>query len=603
MSKACCPIGSSGKGLTNSIQTSATKNLTIRFFYFYCVNLTEKVGKSLAIYLGSAWVIMEASNFFIDRYDLEPLLLDVLIILIVFGAFITIIYKSFNGRWNKKAIVLQAFIVIGSLVFVGYFVTNPANINPRALRFIKIGHHQNPLEGLESVAVLPIQNNLPNSENDYLLAGLHDGIITELGTLGTLKTISRTTMLQYAKSTKTLKSIGKELGVNALLESSLSASNDEFILRFRLIEAKSEDLIWSDEFTTTISRMPSLSETISKIIAISLNPNMEESRTIDEEVNPKAYIEVVKGNTLLGTFQGPQLRESLTHFHKAIAIDSSHIEGYLGVARAWSFLQQMGAVDPKVARPIILKYGQLAKEIDPNHWQTHAYEGNTLYSIAYDFRGGIESYLKSLQLNPNNSEVRILLAHSYMNFGEWDKAWDEMRYAKEIDPLNPKVIGMEFIMYGSQGKFLSVMKSMKIMEAIDPDNFYFTMFSLITNRDLGNDEEAIQWLKKFFGGDEHVGFFDEVIDQKYQETNNVNDAWYACVRRAIELDNGHYNSSWIARTLYSFIPGYDDDLFFKHFQILANDRHPDMPYYYRKDGNPLQDDPRFIKIMEDIGLW
>jgi len=564
----------------------------------------KQIGKNLAIYLGTAWVSMEALNFFIERYPLEPLLLDILIILLVFGVPSTIVFSSFKGRLNKLAVVLQIVIGIVSFISVGYFVTHPLNLNPRSLRFAPINQYISPLRDLNSVAVMPIYNNLPNKENEYLLAGLHDGIITELGKLGTIKTISRTSTLPYAVSAKTLKKIGKELDVSSILESSFSTSKDGFVLRTRLLDTRNEELLWFEEFETTLNEMPELFETVAQIIATRLDPSAIENVRVHEDVNPEVYKEIVKGNSLLQNFTGNELKEALMHFQRAIDIDSGSFEGNLGMAYAWIYLQQLGIVDPKVARPNIFKYSEIAQKIEPHHWRVYQYKGIKSFYIDYEFPIAIENLNKSLELNPNNSDTRSMLAHEYMITGDWQNAWRQMRYAKEIDPLNPQVLGFEFIMYTGQNKMLSAMKSMEILGALDPDNYFYKMFSTVKNRDFGNDEASIEWLKLMYEGVTINPLeISQFIDRKFEETKDVNKTWYAFIKHLKTINIQTYYPSMTARILYSFLQDYDSELFFESFNQMVEDRHPDLPYYSMKDGNPLQNDPRYIQAMIDLGFW
>ena len=131
------------------------------------MNFDQKLGMKVAIYLGSAWVIMEAFNFFLERYHLEPLLLDILILILLTGVFNTIVHSFFKGKWNKKAIILQILVCISGLISVGYFVVNPHRLNPRAVRFAALKSDISAFGNIESLAVLPIQNNLPNQEKNY----------------------------------------------------------------------------------------------------------------------------------------------------------------------------------------------------------------------------------------------------------------------------------------------------------------------------------------------------------------------------------------------------------------------------------------------------
>ena len=563
-----------------------------------------KIGKNIASYLLTAWVIIEVVNFFIGHFNLEPLLLDMLIIFLVFGLLTNITFNTFKGRWNKKAIMLQVLIILAAFVTNVYYIMNPLDLNPRSLRLFSFSINKSPLQNLSSVAVLPIQNNLPNDENDYLLAGLHDGIITELGRLGNLKIISRTSTLSYAESTKSLKQIGTELDVNSILESSITPSDDWYVYRVRLLNSETEELIWSDEFRTTVSELPILINNVAKIIAITLNPDAVVDVNIHEEINPAAYIEILKGHYWIQKFTKDGVYKSISHFEKAIDLDSTNMEGYLGIASAWSVLQQLGFVSPKIARPKILEYGDKAVKIDSDHWQSYSYRGATAFLSNYDLQKGIQLFEKSIELNPNNSGDRALMAHFYMLVNDWDKAWEQIRYAKEIDPLNPTVIAFEAVMYVNDKKMLSAIKQIEILSLIDPNNLFVENINLIKNRDFGNDDEAIACMKRLY--DDAVSdpiALNKFIDREYATTNDVNLTWLSVIRHLQEIDYLLYYPSHTARALMTSIPGYDDDLFFQCLGQMAEDRHPDIPYYARKDGHPLQDDPRYIKIMTDLGLW
>jgi hypothetical protein len=169
----------------------------------------QKLGKNLAIYLGSAWVIMEAANFFIERYNFDPLLLDVLIIILVFGVLSTIILTAFKGRTNKKAVIMQSINVLLAIAAVVVFALDPLLFNPSKLRVFPLTKKENPFEGVHAIAVLPFSNFMGDDSQEYLLAGMHDGLISEIGKLGNLRVISRTSSLPYKDSQKNVNQIGE----------------------------------------------------------------------------------------------------------------------------------------------------------------------------------------------------------------------------------------------------------------------------------------------------------------------------------------------------------------------------------------------------------
>jgi TolB-like protein len=313
------------------------------------MKLRNQIGRSITIYLGSAWVIMEASNFFIDRYHLEPLLLDILIILLVFGAFMTLVFNAFTGRWNKKAIIFQFIIVLLALSSVVTFSFNPSLFNPSKLRVLPLSKKENPFEGLHAIAVLPFSNFMGDDSQEYLLAGMHDGLISEIGKLGNLRVISRTSSLPYKDSKKNIQEIAKELGVDAIIETSLTRVDTLVELKMKLIEvAPTESVVWDHSYSLHTNELPNLFREVTKNIAQKIEevalPESEKLLAPQRVPNPGAYEATLRGHYYMGllTKEGFELAEQ--QYKRAIEIDSLYALGYAGLSGIIASQRQMGFV-------------------------------------------------------------------------------------------------------------------------------------------------------------------------------------------------------------------------------------------------------------------
>jgi len=103
------------------------------------MNKTEQSNKSnliktMAVYLGGAWVFIEAINFLIDKYKLNAGILDVLILLVIFGLPAILIYTWFHQKFTPKAIILQAINGVIALAVIIFTLANPGRLNPTQLR-------------------------------------------------------------------------------------------------------------------------------------------------------------------------------------------------------------------------------------------------------------------------------------------------------------------------------------------------------------------------------------------------------------------------------------------------------------------------------------
>jgi len=102
----------------------------------------RKVGRTLAVYLGSAWVFIEAFNFIIDEFNWNAEGLNIVILLVIFGLPASVIFVWFNQRFTKKAILLQVLNGLLAISLISYTLIRPGSINPTQLRLLKFKANQ-----------------------------------------------------------------------------------------------------------------------------------------------------------------------------------------------------------------------------------------------------------------------------------------------------------------------------------------------------------------------------------------------------------------------------------------------------------------------------
>ena len=147
----------------------------------------RKVGRTLAVYLGSAWVFIEAFNFLIDKYNWNAGVLNIIILLVIFGLPAAVIYVWFQQKFTKRAIILQVINGLLVISLISYNLIRPNNLNPTQLRLLKFQNNQKKLaESIRSIVILPFTNITGDDSQDFLTFGMHDALISELGQLGAI---------------------------------------------------------------------------------------------------------------------------------------------------------------------------------------------------------------------------------------------------------------------------------------------------------------------------------------------------------------------------------------------------------------------------------
>ncbi len=557
------------------------------------------------IFIMSAWLPIELFNYIIEILSLDHVLLDFFILVIIFGLPATLIYSFFKGRFNKIAVGLQILNGIALIAVLFYFLTNPLALNPGKLRLIKLYEGKSSaLKSLNSLAVLPFSNNLGDDSLKNLLAGMHAGLINEIGQLGSIHIISSTSSLPYQNTNKSIQKIAKELNVDAIIETSLTRIDTIIQLRVNLINAfPNELMVWNHSYTTSIDELPNLYKEVTKNVALKINNVLlpeEELKLQPKRVpNPGAYEAHLRGGYYIGLLTPEGFELAKAQFKKAIEIDSLYAPSYSGLALLLSSSRQMGYVSGTEVNSIIDSLLHRAYELD-------SLDANVLMGMAaeltwgkYEWEEAEKYFKKSININPNFTGSRNGYAHYLMIQNRWKEAWEQMDYAIELDPQDPWVLAFSAAMYGFDGKILSAGKNAERLIKIAPGHPMANQMLLRKAIFQKNYDLAIKELKKSVGRTGAPNL-KSIIDNAYQKGDFI-----STVRTTAEYledySKDHFVAPNIIGGLYGMLKDKEKVLEWMLKRYELND--PNLPYLAIRNSNPIQDDPRYIMIMEEIGLW
>ena len=207
-----------------------------------------------------AWLLMQIADVLMDTIGLPDIWGKAVLGLLLIGFLPALIFSwvyemtpegikreneisadsSITSHTAKKLnIVIIALMVIAIGVFAidrftGAPVSTPAPVANTAPA----------LNAIPVVAVLPLQALSTDDEGIFLASGLHDDLLTRLARLQAYKVISRTSVMEYAGTTKNLRDIGAELGANVILEGGLQAIGGNVRINAQLIDAITDEHLW-----------------------------------------------------------------------------------------------------------------------------------------------------------------------------------------------------------------------------------------------------------------------------------------------------------------------------------------------------------------------
>jgi serine/threonine-protein kinase len=331
---------------------------------------------------------------------------------------------------TSGAVVLLA--VVGALLFAldagglrSRLVGGPAT----ASRLIKL-------------AVLPFANVSGDAEQDYLSDGLTTEMIALLGRLHpeTLRVIARTTAMHYRKTDKAVDQIGRELGVDYVLEGSAQREAGRIRITADLIKVADQTQLWAERYEREMAGILALqndvAQQVAKALALKLLPAEQARLAGAKTVDPEVYDLCLKGKDLLGRFTKADFDAAEQYFQRALAKDPASAVANAGVAGVWLYRRQIGLAPAgeagQKARAAALK----AVELDDSLAEAHLRLAAVLTWTDFDFPGAEREYKRTLDLDPNDPTARALYGHLLMILGRPAEAIPQTERAVAIDPLD-----------------------------------------------------------------------------------------------------------------------------------------------------------------------
>jgi class 3 adenylate cyclase/TolB-like protein len=229
------------------------------------------------------------------------------------------------------------------------------------------------LHEIRSLAILPFDDLSGNKDQEFLVDGLQDNLITTISKMSSIRITSRTSTKQYKNTDMSVPEIAKELGVDAIIEASLLKFEAVVQLNVQLVKAFPEEQhLWQDIFERPAGDIQYLFEdvaqTISNEVSSALSENNPSLSSTAKEINPEAYKAYMNGKFLAENAPTNEtLERALKYFQRSIELDSTYAPAYAGISWVWISLHQMHSVPGAEAIPKIYAYNSKAIELDPDY--------------------------------------------------------------------------------------------------------------------------------------------------------------------------------------------------------------------------------------------
>ena len=290
---------------------------------------------------------------------------------------------------------------------------------------------------IRSIAVLPLQNLSGDPSQEYFADGMTEELITEISRLKDLKVISRTSVMRYKKTDKSLPEIARELNVEAVVEGSVLRSGDKVRITAQLISARTDANLWAETYDRSLQDSLAVQEAVATAIAgkikTSMSPNavvqLKPAGTVNLKAH-EAYLlglhETQLGGELsnhegMGAASVEHFRRATEYYQQAIKEDPNYALAYLGLADGG---------DPNKVEANARK----ALELDDSLSEAHLEVAAVALTRDLNWHGAEKEFLRAVEVNPNYASAHQGYAYFLDASGKLDDGLREYHRAQELDP-------------------------------------------------------------------------------------------------------------------------------------------------------------------------
>jgi eukaryotic-like serine/threonine-protein kinase len=296
-----------------------------------------------------------------------------------------------------------------------------------------------------SIAVLPFVNLSGDTQHEYFVDGMTDGLINALGRIAALSVRARTSVMAFKGSKKRIDEIARELRVDVIVEGSalLTASGADIVrVAVTLVEPRSQAQMWS----TTLERALRSGLAIYAELALAIASQIK-VRVTNEEQQRLAANAQVDPNTfklyLLGRYEWsgrtePQLRVAMKYFRDAVERSPDFAPAYAGLADTYALLTgDFGAFPRDEGAAQAISHASRALAMDPTLAEAYTSLAFANFFLQWDFAAAGQQFEKALQLNPSYATAHQWYGNFLSDMGREAEGLSHMRRAQDLDPLSP----------------------------------------------------------------------------------------------------------------------------------------------------------------------
>ncbi len=467
--------------------------------------------------------------------------------------------------------------------------------------------HESPLqtdEKLDAIAVLPFENSSGDPDSEYLSDGITETLINSLSQLGRLRVLARSTVFRYKGRAGDPQTVGRELGVKAVLTGRVFQRGETLVIGAELMDVANGWQLWGERYKRSLTDIFDVQEEIARVIfdklRVRLTPKEEKQLAKRYTENPEAYELYLKGLYFWNQWSEGGFRRAQEFFRLAIEKDPTYAPAHAGLADIFAAPTYIGFVPPKEGMPKAKEAIRKALALDdcvPLAWFL---DGITKMLYDWDIRGAEEAFKRAIEVAPEDPRGYNGLGLTLAVQGRLDEGLKQAQHSVMLDPI------MHINIHNAAQICLWMRKDQEAIEALlrtlelDPKFLLARLTLGQVHAVTGRLQEAMQEFERAVRDSGEHPFAVGYLGYACGLAGRRAEAEKALVRLR-ELANQKYVPPFAKAVVYIGL-GHLDHAF--EWMNKAIDGREARMMYLKLDPcfDPLRSDPRFQDLVRRVGL-
>lgn len=357
-----------------------------------------------------------------------------------------------------------------------------------------------PSAAITSMVVLPFENVGNDPDLEYLSDGVTEGIINKMSRMPGLRVIPRSAAFRFKGSSKDPKSIGEELGVDAVLSGRVVQRADKLDLTLELIDVRAYAQLWGESYKRTMNELITVQEEIvgevSAVIApgAAARPDRAAIAGTTGTKDPAAYRLYLQGKFHWNKRTAADFERALNYYNQAIAIDPGYARARLGLAETYILQAQYSDIRSSDVMALAEREAIRSTELDPSLGEAHAALG-MIRESHWDWAGAEREFKLAIEKAPGYATSY----HWYFIFlqlmGRDDEALAVIKKGAELDPYSPIILSNLANGYLTGDNYAAADEVIRKIKEIDPQFFFASVWGAAVCKGTGKSKEGLDILK------------------------------------------------------------------------------------------------------------